>query len=78
MDALPISGHVDDQHQLFATVPKSMPPGEVTIYVVVADSQDELEQSWMSGIARQWESELSDVRQDIYSLEDGEPVDAAR
>ena len=26
------------------------------------------------GVARQWEDELSDPRQDIYTLADGEPV----
>ena len=30
---------------------------------------------WMSGIAREWSDELSDDRQDIYTLDDGEPVD---
>jgi hypothetical protein len=31
----------------------------------------------MAGVAREWEAELSDPREDLYSLADGEPVDAA-
>jgi hypothetical protein len=29
----------------------------------------------MTGVANEWAGELSDVRQDIYTLADGEPVD---
>lgn len=31
----------------------------------------------MSGIAAEWTEDLSDVRQDIYTLEDEEPVGAS-
>ena len=30
--------------------------------------------SWVAGIARTWADDLADPRQDIYTLEDGEPV----
>ncbi len=35
-------------------------------------------QGWMAGVSREWEAEWLDPREDIYTLEDGEPVDAAR
>jgi hypothetical protein len=30
----------------------------------------------MAGVAQQWADELGDTRQDIYTLDDGEPLDA--
>ena len=32
---------------------------------------------WADGVASEWSAELSDSRQDIYTLEDGQPVNAA-
>jgi hypothetical protein len=32
---------------------------------------------WMELIAREWEEDLADERQDIYTLDDGEPIDPA-
>jgi len=71
-----ITGQVNDKHLLSAQVPNFVPPGPVTIVVLPAVPEDDAGQSWMTGVARQWSSELSDTRQDIYTLEDGEPVDA--
>lgn len=76
MAAIPIAGHVDQDRLLSAKVPESVPPGPVTILVVSATAQDETEDAWMSAVSREWNEQLSDVRQDIYSLEDGDPVDA--
>ena len=33
---------------------------------------------WMRGIAREWATELADAREDLYTLEDGEPVSQVR
>jgi hypothetical protein len=40
--------------------------------------QDETDQAWTLGVSKEWNAELSDSREDIYTLEDGEPVDEAR
>jgi hypothetical protein len=74
MSEFKITGHVDERHMLSAQVPDSVPPGPVTVWIVPAPP-DEAE--WMAGIAREWSDELSDERQDIYTLDDGEPLDAA-
>jgi hypothetical protein len=76
MNSITIQGHVDQQHQLSAAVPNSVPPGPVTILIVPAAPQDDAEEAWMDGVARLWDDELSDIRQDIYTLDDGEPLDA--
>ena len=34
--------------------------------------------AWARGIAAEWADELSDPRQDIYTLEDGQPLNASR
>ena len=33
--------------------------------------EDEAGEAWTAGVAREWADELSDVRQDIYTLADG-------
>lgn len=38
---------------------------------------DEAGVSWMRRVAPEWSDELADARQDIYTLQDGQPVDAA-
>ena len=46
--------------------------------IVLIPEEDEVGTAWMQGIAREWAAEVSDPREDIYTLEDGKPVDAAR
>ena len=74
MTAIRITGHIDEKHCLVATVPASVPPGPVTVLIVPNLDEDEAGQAWMGGIAQEWADDLADVRQDIYTLEDGEPV----
>lgn len=76
MKAVELVGQVDDQHRLQAQVPESLPPGPVRIIVLIPE-ENEAGAAWMQGIAREWATELSDPREDIYTLEDGKPVDAA-
>ena len=33
---------------------------------------------WPWDVSQAWNDELSDVRQDLYTLADGQPVDASR
>ena len=74
MTPIRITGHIDEKRCLVAIVPESVPPGPVTVLIVPTIDEDEAGQAWMRGIAHEWAEELADDRQDIYSLEDGEPV----
>ena len=79
MTTIKVIGQIDEQHRLTAAVPHTVAPGQVEIVVLVpSEHEDEAGWAWMSGIAREWEAELSDPREDIYSLADGEPLDATR
>jgi hypothetical protein len=77
MKAIELIGEVDEKHRLQAQLPESTPPGPVRLIVLIPE-EDEAGLAWMQGIAREWAPELSDSREDIYTLEDGTPVDAAR
>jgi len=79
MGTIKVIGHVDDQHQLRAEVPESVAPGPVHVVVLLPSaSEDDAGAAWMAGIAREWTAELSDPREDIYTMTDGEPVDGSR
>jgi len=39
---------------------------------------EEADAVWMQALAHEWRDELSDPREDIYTLEDGEALDAKR
>jgi hypothetical protein len=39
-----------------------------------SNEEDEAGTAWAMGIANEWSAELSDTREDIYTLNDGEPV----
>lgn len=79
MKTIKLMGIVDTQHRLSAEVPSTIPPGPVEVVVVLpSGDEDEAGAAWASGIAREWAAELGDPREDIYTLEDGKPVDGAR
>ncbi len=40
--------------------------------------EDEAGATWAMGVAQEWSAELSDAREDIYTLDDGEPIDGRR
>ncbi len=76
MESIRFEGRVDDQHRLSAEVPGSIPPGPVTVWIAPAPSEeDPAGASWAAGVARDWAEELSDTRQDIYSVTDGDALD---
>ena len=77
MNTFTLTGHVNERHLLSAQVPESIPPGPVTVVILPQMEEDEAGAAWMAGVAREWTDELTDVRQDIYTLEDGAPVDAS-
>jgi hypothetical protein len=76
MKAIELVGDIDAQHQLRAQVPKDLPAGQVRLIVLLPD-EDDAGAAWASGVAKAWSADLGDPRQDIYTLEDGQPVNAA-
>jgi hypothetical protein len=77
MSAVQVNGVVDEQHRLIADVPPEVAPGPVRVIIVPADSEDAENQAWLSLIDQSW-SEWLDPREDIYTIEDGMPVDGPR
>ena len=79
MTALKVLGQVDQSHRLSAVVPESIRPGPVEILLIAPiREEDDARTAWAEGVAREWHEELSDPREDIYTLADGEPVDDPR
>jgi hypothetical protein len=77
MKAIELLGDIDDQHRLRADVPKDLPTGQVRLIVLLPD-EDDGGRAWANGIATEWSTELSDPRQDIYTLEDGQSLNQVR
>lgn len=77
MKAIELIGDIDEQHRLRASVPEELPAGPVRLIVLFSE-EDEAGTVWANGLAREWTDELSDSRQDLYTLADGRPVDATR
>lgn len=77
MKAVELIGEVDEQHRLKAQAPEALAPGLVRILVLIPE-EDEAGSAWAQGIGREWAAELSDPHEDIYTLEDGDPVSATR
>ena len=79
MTGLKVFGQVDQSHRLSAVVPESIDPGPIEILLIPPRrDEDEAGKAWAEGVAREWHDELSDPREDIYTLADGEPVDESR
>jgi len=77
MKAIELIGDIDEEHRLQARVPEGLPAGPVRLIVLVPE-EDEAGIAWTHGIAKEWTEELQDTRQDIYTLEDGQPMNAPR
>ena len=77
MRALELFGDVDEHHQLHARVPEDLPAGPVRLIVLLPE-EDEAGMHWAHGVAGEWSAELGDPREDLYTLEDGQPVNASR
>ena len=76
MKAVELIADVDEHHRLTATVPSDLYPGRVRVIVIVPE-EDEAGEAWEPGVAHEWAAELADTREDIYTLDDGVPEDAA-
>lgn len=77
MKAIELIGDIDEHHRLRASVPEEFPAGPVRLIVLLPED-DEAGAVWGVGLAREWADELSDPLQDVYTLSDGQPADAAR
>ena len=77
MKAIELTGDIDEQHRLRASVPEELPAGPVRLIVLLPE-EDEAGSAWAHGIAREWADELRDSRQALYTLADGQLIDAAR
>ena len=77
MKAIELVGDIDEQHRLRADVPKDLPVGPVRLIVLLPD-EDEAGIAWAQGVAKEWADDLADTRQDIYTLQDGQPVNEPR
>jgi hypothetical protein len=78
VNTIRVTGMIDADHRLTATVPSAVPIGNVEVVVLVPETAvDPDHDAWRQGIAREWHEELADTRQDIYDLSDGLPVNEA-
>ena len=77
MKAIELVGGIDDQHRLQAQTPPDLPAGPVRMIVPLPE-EDEAGAAWAHGVGAEWAEELGDSRQDIYTLEHGQPVNAPR
>lgn len=81
MKPIRLRANVDEHHRLTAQAPPTVAPGPVEIALLVESAppaEDDAGEAWGQGIAREWADELTDPRQDLYTLSDGEPVNEAR
>ena len=77
MKAIELVGDVDEQHRLQAQVPADLPAGPGHLIVLLPE-EDDGGVAWAHGVAKEWADESRDPRRDIYTLEDGQPVNAHR
>ncbi len=80
MEAIELVGDVDERHRLQAEVPEDLPRGPMRLIFLLPEQEvageDGAGVRWGAGLAREWSAELNDTRQDIYTLDDGQPVNA--
>ena len=72
MRTIELLGHVDEHHQLRLDLPSDVSPGPVSVVLELADEPGE-GGSWARAVIQLWARDWSDPREDIYTLEDGEP-----
>ncbi len=77
MKAIELVGTIDEHHRLEAHVPEELPVGAVRLILLLPD-KDDSDVAWVHGIAKEWTDELRDSRQDLHTLDDGQPVNAPK
>lgn len=70
MKMIELDGEINAERQLRAQVPECLSAGPVRVIVLLPDEEEQ-------GAAREWSDDLGDPRQDIYTLHDGQPVNAS-
>lgn len=75
--AIELVGIIDAGHRLNADVPEELPAGQVRIILLVPE-QDDADADWASGIVWEWAADFEDPREDLYTVEDGQPVSFTR
>ena len=74
MSSLSFDAIVDASHELRLKLPESVPAGPVKVLVTPAPVSEAAEDDWQYVVAAGWADELADPREDIYTLDDGEPI----
>jgi hypothetical protein len=70
---------VDDRQRTPVDSRDSVLPGKVRVIILSPDpDEDEAGRAWMAGISHEWAEAFRDSREDIYTIDDGEPVHATR
>lgn len=70
---------IDEKHRLSVKLPVEVPPGPVKVIIqLLGDECEEDDRSWSRAIAQAWAADWNDPREDIYTLQAGEAVDASR
>lgn len=72
-----IRGHFDGK-VIVPDEPIDLPEHTSLIIRIESATDGDVDSEWTDAIAREWNDELSDSREDIYTLEDGEPIHVAR
>ncbi len=79
MKSIDVDGRVDELHRLTADVPVTVRPGSVRVRIVLPDDEndgeDEAGAGWARAVAAAWADEWADPREDIYTVEHGQPVE---
>jgi hypothetical protein len=76
MKPVEVIGHVNEQHQLHAELPRDIPPGPVKITLIPASEEDE-KRDWLAFVNHSWAKVWNDAREDIYTLNDGKEEEKA-
>ncbi len=77
MKTIEVEGRVDDSHRLTADVPATVRPGAVKVRIALPDEEeDEPGAGWGAAVAAAWADEWSDPREDIYTLDHGQPTES--
>lgn len=85
MRALELVAEVDAHRRLQLELPEATMPGPVRVLVLLPEAEEpdavsvseDADAAWMRGVAHEWRADLADPREDIYTLDDGEPIHAA-
>lgn len=78
MNTVKLKGVIDEHHRLIAEVPPDVAPGPIEVIVLLPQAPEEHDRSWEQAITAAWAADWSDPREDIYTLDDGKPIDDAR